>query len=74
MIAQGYTKQADQIRKNLEEQIKSPRLEFRTWHRVIEETERLHTGWLAVSQERVAAGEEEPAPAEPAEDSKGAEE
>lgn len=58
MIAQDYTKQADPIRKNLE-QIQSPRLEFKPWARVIEETERLHTGWLAVSRERVATGEEE---------------
>jgi len=58
MIAQGYTKQADPVRKSYEEQMKSPRLEFKTWDRVIRETEKLHTGWLAVSEERVAAGEE----------------
>lgn len=58
MIAQGYTGQADAVRKSLE-QIQSPRLEFRTWDRVIDDTERLHTGWLAVSQERVASGEAE---------------
>jgi hypothetical protein len=58
MIAQGYTKQADPVRKSLE-QIQSPRLEFRTWDRVLEDTERLHTGWLAVSRERVASGEDE---------------
>jgi len=65
MIAQRYTAQADGVRKSLE-QIQSPRLEFRTWDRVIEETERLHTGWLAVSRDRAAAGEEEPAAADPA--------
>ena len=57
MIAQGYTKQANPVRKNLEE-IKSPRLEFKTWDRVVHETKKLHTGWLAVSAERVASGEE----------------
>jgi hypothetical protein len=62
MIAQGYTKQADPIRKNLE-QIASPRLEFKTWDRALQETERLHTGWLAVSRERVASGEEQAAAA-----------
>jgi hypothetical protein len=58
MIAQGYTKQGDSVRKSLE-QIPRPRLEFRTWDRLIEDTERLHTGWLAVSRERVASGEAE---------------
>lgn len=58
MIAQGYTRQADPVRKSLE-QIQSPRLDFRTWNRVLEDTERLHTGWLAVSRERVAAGADE---------------
>lgn len=58
MIAQGYTGQADPVRKSLE-QIQSPRLEFKTWDRVVDETARLHTGWLAVSRERVESGDEE---------------
>jgi hypothetical protein len=57
MIAQGYTSQADPIRKSLE-QISDPKLEFKTWDRSLEETERLHTGWLAVSRDRVAHGEQ----------------
>jgi len=57
MIAQGYTRNADRLRKKLEEQMTSPRLGFRTWDRVLQETERMHTGWLAVSRERVTAGE-----------------
>lgn len=70
LIAQGYTGQADAVRKSLE-QIQSPRLEFRTWDRVLQETERLHIGWLAVSRERVASGEE--ADASPPEDEASAE-
>jgi hypothetical protein len=58
MIAQKYTGQADGVRKSLE-QITSPRFSFKTWKRVIEDTERLHTGWLAVSKERVESGESE---------------
>ena len=57
MIAQGYTSQADPVRKSFE-QIANPRLEFKTWDRSLEETERLHTGWLAVSRDRVTHGEE----------------
>jgi hypothetical protein len=58
MIAQGYTGQANDVRKNLEK-IGDPKLEFKTWDRVIDETERLHTGWLAVSKERADAGEQD---------------
>lgn len=58
MIAQGYTGQADSVRKSLE-RVGNPKLEFKTWDRSLEETERLHTGWLAVSRERVAAGDQQ---------------
>jgi hypothetical protein len=51
MVAQGYTRQADPVRKSLE-QIMSPRLEFKTWDRVLDETHRMHLGWLAVSRGR----------------------
>lgn len=51
MVAQGYTQQADPIRKGLE-QIPSPRLEFKTWDRVLDETHRMHLGWLEVSRGR----------------------
>ncbi|WP_406030473.1 ATP-binding protein [Nocardioides sp. NBC_00163] len=51
MVAQGYTQQADSIRKGLE-QIPSPRLEFKTWDRVLDETHRMHLGWLEVSRGR----------------------
>lgn len=50
MIAQGYTPQADLIRKNLEG---GPvRLTFSTWDKVIDETERMHTAWLDLSRMR----------------------
>jgi hypothetical protein len=52
MIAQGYSPQAELIRANLEE-VPVPRMRFRTWDRVIDETKRLHLGWLNVSRRRV---------------------
>jgi hypothetical protein len=51
MIAQDYTAGADGMRKNLE-QIISPKLEFKTWDRVLDETHRMHLGWLEVSEQR----------------------
>lgn len=55
MIAQDYTRKADRLRRSLE-QIGAPMLEFKTWDTVIEETERMHLGWLEVSKRRVAQG------------------
>lgn len=52
MIAQDYTAAADGIRKSLET-LPGVRLRFRTWDRVIEDTQRMHLGWLAVSKERL---------------------
>jgi hypothetical protein len=52
MVAQGYTPQAELVRANLEE-VPVPRMRFRTWDRVIDETKRLHIGWLNVSRRRV---------------------
>lgn len=54
MIAQSYTAGADRVRRSLEE-AQAVRLAFRTWDRVIDETERMHMGWLEVSKDR--AGE-----------------
>jgi len=51
MIAQGYTGQADSLRKSLE-QNPDVRLAFRTWDRVIDETERMHMAWLDLSRKR----------------------
>lgn len=53
MVAEGYTKRGDAIRKSLEG-IPDPKLEFKTWKRVLQETERMHLGWLEVSRERAA--------------------
>jgi Histidine kinase-, DNA gyrase B-, and HSP90-like ATPase len=52
MIAQDYTTKAERIRKSLETR-GDPRLEFRTWDRVIEDSERMHVGWLKVSKRRL---------------------
>jgi hypothetical protein len=54
MIAQDYTVGADQLRKSLET-IQNVRLAFRTWDRVVDDTERMHMGWLAVSRDRLDA-------------------
>jgi hypothetical protein len=53
MIAQDYTAKANLKRKSLE-RIGVPKMEFKTWDRVIEETERMHLGWLEVSKRRLA--------------------
>lgn len=53
MIAEDYTAQGDATRKSLET-VQGIDLTFRTWSRVIEDTERMHLGWLAVSRERVS--------------------
>lgn len=60
MIAQDYTAAADTLRKSLET-TQDVRLQFRTWDAVIDDTERMHLGWLAVSQDR--AGQDVAAPA-----------
>lgn len=52
MIAQGYTQQAQTMRNSLES-VRDVDLSFRTWDRVIDDTERMHLGWLEVSRERV---------------------
>lgn len=51
MIAQRYTQDADRQRKSLQT-VGDVRLVFRTWDRVLKETERLHQGWLAVTNRR----------------------
>lgn len=59
MIAQGYTKNADRQRKILET-VLDPQMEFKTWDRVIDETERMHLGWLEVSRLRSLRPEQAP--------------
>jgi hypothetical protein len=51
MIAEYYSERANIIRHDLE-QILDPRMEFKTWGRVIDETEQMHRGWLTVSRRR----------------------
>src|SRR5215475_3944442 len=52
MIAQGYTRNAELLRRSLESN-RQVQLRFSTWDRVIDETERMHLGWLGVSQKRL---------------------
>ncbi len=52
MIANGYSEDGDMIRKNLEA-LQSPVMEFKTWDRVLEESERLHLSWLEVTKDRL---------------------
>ena len=49
MIANRYSQRADRKRRSIE-QLPDIRLEFRTWDSVIENTRRLHTGWLEVTR------------------------
>ena len=51
MIADGYTGTADRTRRSLE-QVREVKLEFSTWTTVIDNTRRLHTGWLEVTQRK----------------------
>ena len=52
MIAQDFTPRAKSICRHLE-QPTEPRLEFKAWDRVVEETARMHAGWLEVSKRRI---------------------
>ena len=49
MIANGYSDRASRIRRSLE-QVREVKLEFQTWDSVIENTRRLHSGWLEVTR------------------------
>ncbi len=51
MIADGYTETADRTRRSLE-QVREVKLAFSTWATVIDNTRRLHTGWLEVTQRK----------------------
>ena len=53
MIAQRYTLRADRRRESLQT-VDNIRLVFTTWNRVLQETERLHKGWLAVTRRRAS--------------------
>ena len=49
MIANGYSEKANRTRRSLE-QVQEVKLEFQTWDSVIDNTRRLHTGWLEVTR------------------------
>ncbi len=49
MIAEGFT---DSARRRRNREVPGVRSHYRTWNRVINETERLHRGWLAVATRR----------------------
>ena len=56
MIANAYTEEADMVRKSLQS-VSEVKLEFQTWETVIENTKRLHTGWLEVTRRSVHIGQ-----------------
>jgi hypothetical protein len=56
MIAQDYTQNADLVRSSLEK-VQGVQLHFRTWDRIIDDTERMHIGWLNVSRDRIGLDE-----------------
>ena len=53
MIADGYTEQANMVRTSLESADRVS-LMFSTWKSIIDNTKRLHTGWLQVSESALA--------------------
>lgn len=56
MVAQGYTAKGDKVRKSLST-LPHPPLEFKTWDMAIDETERMHLGWLELSRARANISE-----------------
>ena len=50
MIADGYTRDAEDVVRTTK--IEGVRLDYRTWYRVLMETERLHRSWLTVATRR----------------------
>lgn len=52
MVATDYTQQAADLKASFEK----TGLEFRSWQSVLDETERLHLGWLALSRSRIEIG------------------
>lgn len=55
MICEAYTAQADLVRKSLQSS-QDIRIEFKTWTRVVEDTEKLHLGWLKSTRRRTSSG------------------
>lgn len=61
MVAQDFTPAGLRM-KNTLEQPTNPRMMFRTWDRVIHDTERLHMSWLEAERRR---GDDQPADSSP---------
>ena len=57
MIANAYTATADLVRVSLQS-IQGVKLEFQTWDSVVENTRRLHTGWLEVTRRAANVSQE----------------
>ena len=57
MIANNYTDRANRLRLSLQG-VQGVKLEFQTWDSVIENTHRLHTGWLEVTRRATRSGDE----------------
>lgn len=49
MVANNYSERADRKRASLQ-RLPSPRFTFATWGTLVEQTRRLHTGWLEVTR------------------------
>lgn len=49
MIANGYAARAERKRRSVQ-QVREVRIEFQTWDSVVDNTRRLHTGWLEVTR------------------------
>ena len=56
MIANAYSAKADRLRESLQS-VQGVKLEFRTWNRIIDNTRRLHTGWLKVTRRAGVEGD-----------------
>ena len=51
MVAQNYSARAE-AKRRMYEQVTDPTMGFKTWDSVIEETRRMHVGWLELSRRR----------------------
>lgn len=60
MIADRYSERATRIKRSFEE-LQTVKLEFKTWRDVIDNTRRLHTGWLNVTRSTATSYAEEEA-------------
>ena len=58
MIANAYSARADRVRQSLQS-VQGVKLEFQTWDSVIDNTRRLHAGWLEVTRRAHVVRQEE---------------